>query len=203
MKIVFICCFLFAGISFSWGLPEEEEVHTIVIHFLHGSKPQKGDNTHESKAFGGIHGGHVTLEVDEMEYGFNPTQMPVHIFPKKKKIQASFDVMPTTIKLNGNQKYTSISMTIDHQKYVRLKAILEEYLKKTPYDYAFFGMRCAACTRDILEQLGILKDRSNFHSICKAFYPQRLRRQLLKMADEKGFQVLQLEGRPTRKWEKD
>jgi hypothetical protein len=178
-------------------------VHEIKIHFLHGSKPKRGNKNTESKAFGGIHGGHVTLEVDGYEYGFNPRQMPVHIFAKKKKIQSSFDETPISRKDEGDRKYTSISIVLDNEKYMQLKGILRNYLDKAPYDYAFFGMRCAACTRDILEQLGMLKDRSNFNSIRKAFYPKRLRRELLKMADEMNFKVSKIEGRQSRKWERD
>ena len=187
--------------SFADKLPREK--HEIKIHFLHGSKPKKGYKSTESKAFGGIHGGHVTLEVDGMEYGFNPSQIPVHIFPKKKKLRSSFDETQVSSKENGARKYTSISMEIDHEKYLELKSILREYLAQSPYDYAFFGMRCAASTRDILEQLDVLKDRSNFNSIRKAFYPKRLRKELLKMVDEKGFKVHRVDGRTSRKWERE
>ncbi len=196
----FIFFLFFSFSSFADEMPAE--YHEIKIHFLHGSRPKRGFKTTESKAFGGIHGGHVTLEIDGMEYGFNPSQIPVHIFPKKKKLHSSFDETPVSQKVNGERKYTTISMAIDHEKYVQLKSIIRSYLDQSPYDYAFFGMRCAASTRDILEQLDIMKDRSNFNSIRKAFYPKRLRRQLLKMVDEKGFKIEGVEGRLSRKWER-
>ncbi len=178
------------------------QVYTIKIHFLYGSKPKKEFKPAERKAFGGIHGGHVTIEVDGMEYGFNPTGIPVHIFPRKK-MRSDFTETPVLERIDGVQKTTTFQLSLSYEQYILLKERIVSYCSEAPYDYAFFGMRCASSTREILEELGYFKNVKNFGSIRRAFYPKRLRKEMFKLAYEKGLVMSSTKGRDTRKWEKD
>ncbi|MES2516378.1 MAG: hypothetical protein V4580_19645 [Bacteroidota bacterium] len=63
--------------------------HVIKIYFLYGSKPLKAYKTTEFKHFGGLHGGHVSIQVNQMDYGFEPTNT-VHVFAHCKHYQANF-----------------------------------------------------------------------------------------------------------------
>ncbi|MEI9955698.1 MAG: hypothetical protein WDM90_05170 [Ferruginibacter sp.] len=58
-------------------------------------------------------------------------------------------------------------------------------MQKSPYDYAVFGMRCAAATYDMLEKTGVVKKRSRMGKWVTFFYPQLLRRRLFKTCTRK------------------
>lgn len=79
----------------------------------------------------------------------------------------------------------------------------KKYLEKSPYDYAFFGMRCASAAYDVLGQLEIVKPHSNFSTVCKNFYPKKLRKKLLRLAKHNSWKITRKPGRPSRKWEKE
>jgi hypothetical protein len=146
----FLVVFFFYASSISFADDIHYPMRIIKIHFLHGSKPKKEFKNTEHKVFGGIHGGHVTIELDNEEYGFNPTKKPVHIF-SNKMIQSSYVKTPVRNREEGIEKTTSFVILISLNQYFLLRECLENYLDNAPYDYAFFGMRCAASTREILE----------------------------------------------------
>ena len=61
----------------------------IKVHFLYGSKPKKEYKKTESKWFGGIHGGHVEIEINDTVYGFGPYKKFHYIAHKKSDTAAS------------------------------------------------------------------------------------------------------------------
>ncbi len=177
---------------------------TITVHFLYGSKPAKGYKNSETKWFGGKKGGHVTIEAGDSIIGFQPGGN-CHVFGKKKKANGYFNTKQKEIFIKDtvSLKYTSIIIPLDEDGYSKIKTALNNYLTKSPYDYAFLGMRCAAATYDILEETGVVKKRTRMGKWVSFFYPQLLRRRILKAAAENNFAVVKTKGRPSRVWEKE
>lgn len=176
----------------------------ISVHFLYGSKPAHGYKTTEQKAFGGIHGGHVYMQIDSTMFSFVP-KYGWHIVARHNKVEGGYVVQDANGWANdtSGDKYTSIRIPLSDSQYKVLTTIEKCYLDTSPYDYAFLGMRCASACADVLSQLGIIKDRSNFGLIRKNFYPKRLRRKLLRYAKKNKLEVIRHGGRPSRKWERD
>jgi len=199
----FLTILLFSISSIVIG--QTDTSHIIKVHFLYGSKPLKKYKSTEMKYFGGIHGGHVTIEVDSIDYGFSPSGR-VHIFSHLiKNRHSQFDG-----KYTHNQapypkgyKVTTFIIPITEVQYDQIHKIQSDYCKKPPYDYAFFGMRCAASAQDVLGQIGIVKKRGHLKNIYSTFYPKILRRRLFKIAAKKNYKIETQEGRMTRKWESD
>lgn len=198
---VIIFSFFLTSHSFS----QRDSTHTIKVIFLYGSKPKHKFKDTESKYFGGIHGGHVSIIVDDIDYGFEPvTTKGAHIFPQKKKYSQFVER-----KLYGQGRYGKGSKTatfiipITQKQYDEINNLHGNYCRQTPFDYAFFGMRCAASAQDILAQIGITKKRSRFMTVTGTFYPKLLRKRLFKLAKKNHYEIIRTEGRETRKWEKD
>ncbi len=176
----------------------------IKVCFLYGSKPKRTCKNTEFKSFGGLHGGHVSIQAGDTDYGFGPTVMPVHLFPKRRR-QSAFEARD----LKGGERYSAgnktliIVIPVSQKQLLALDSLHKAYCRIAPYDYAFFGMRCASATQDILAHIGIVKRKSRIATILTAFYPKRLRKRLSKQASANGYRVVRTEGKPTRKWEKD
>ena len=177
---------------------------TIAVHFLYGSKPAKGYKGTEKKWFGGIKGGHVTIETGDSIIGFQPGGN-CHVFGKKEKANGYFSAKQKTnwVKDTVSLKYTTVLIPVDEDRYAKLKGTLNNYLQKSPYDYAVFGMRCAAATYDVLEDAGIVKKRTRMGKWVSFFYPQLLRRRILKIANEHNYAIVKTNGRTSRVWEKE
>ena len=193
-------------LSFSYFLiGQTDTTHTIKLHFLYGSKPlKKYKNKTETKYFGGIHGGHVSIELDSIDYGFSPSGK-VHIFARRKK-HSQFTGKHTHNQPPYPQGYKVVTflVPVTPAQYDQIQKIQTDYCSKPPYDYAFFGMRCSASAEDILGQVDILKKKKrNTQIIRKNFYPKKLRKRMFKLAKERNYTIIKQEGRPTRRWEKD
>ena len=176
----------------------------IAVHFLYGSKPAKEYKNAEAKWFGGKKGGHVTIETGDSIIGFQPGGN-CHLMGKKKNANGYFSTKgkQNWVKDTASLKYTSVIIPVNEVNYLKVKNVLNNYLQKSPYDYAFFGMRCAAATYDVLEETGIVKKRTNFGKWTSYFYPQLLRRRILKIAAANNYTVIRNPGRASRKWEKE
>ena len=178
--------------------------HYITVHFLYGSAPAKGFGKIEKKKFGGKKGGHVSIEAGDSIIGFQP-KGTCHIIGEKKNANGYFKTVPKNIWAADTvaAKYTSIIIAVNEEQYACVKNTCDGYLQKAPYDYAFFGMRCAAASYDVLENTGLVKKRSHFSKWATFFYPQLLRRQLLKLAVKNNYAVVKHGGRVSRIWEKE
>lgn len=62
---------------------------SVKVYFLYGSKPARDSRNTESKYFGGIHGGHVSIGIDSSVVGFGPYN-GFHIFAHRKNLKAIF-----------------------------------------------------------------------------------------------------------------
>lgn len=178
----------------------------IKVHFLYGSKPKKKYKKTEKPWFGGIHGGHVSIESEGYVYGFLPYES-FHLVGKKRADKRhsifSMESVESWVKDTATLKYTTITIPVSKQQQDSLHNIHQSYLKHPPYDYAFIGMRCASATYDILGQIGIVEWLPNKKNTFKNFYPKLLRKKLLKLAKQRGYKVHRQQGRKTRKWERD
>ena len=180
----------------------------IKVHFLYGSKPKKEFKPTEGKWFGGLHGGHVGVEIEPNKIiDFVPSGN-FHYVEKHDNRHSSFVEHDTTSfwEIFGGDSDSMKKMTIiipitDSQK-KKLDSLTNAYWNQTPYDYAFIGMRCAAATYDILANIGITKKHKRKKTYRKNFYPKRTRKKLVKLAKKNNWKIIQKQGSPKRKWER-
>jgi len=200
---IFLVTMIF-GLGVAKG--SNDSTRTITIHFLYGSQPGPGQKGKEQPAFGGIHGGHVLLQLNDSEiFSFYPSGEGFHLFADNVHKHGEYILEPLNDWAGdtATKKYTSITFPITDSQYVQLMKIKQVYLAQRPYDYAFFGMRCAAAAYDVLSQLRICKPYSGFHNVMANFYPKPLRQRLLKYATQHHLKVTGHSGRSTRIWERD
>ncbi|MBI3234607.1 MAG: hypothetical protein HYZ42_11300 [Bacteroidetes bacterium] len=205
LHILIVFLFLFALIGQSIA---QDSIY-IKVHFLYGSKPKWAYRDTEKKWFGGKLGGHVGIEIDSNKIlNFLPYG-DLHYVAHKKDLHSSFDIhtRESFWKILGARssavKKMTIIIPITKQQKLKLDSLTEAYTHKTPYDYAFIGMRCGAAAYDILSQLNILKQYSHRKTYMKIFYPRKLRRRLMRKAIIYNWLIVQEEGSKSRKWERD
>ena len=177
----------------------------LKLHFVYGSKPLPAYKQTEVKQFGGIHGGHVYLEVNNKIISFGTNKGKWHIFPHKSKSAGKYRI-DKDLTWHGDtaaKKITTIIIPVSKEQLNKLTEAEKKYFEKTPYDYAFFGMRCAAGAYDMLSKAEVCKRKSRFGIISKNFYPKRLRVKLLRRTQNEHWAVVKQEGRKSRKWEMD
>ncbi len=181
----------------------------IRIHFAYGSKPKKAFKETESKWFGGILGGHVGIEANaDSILNFLPRDK-FHWFSKNLERHSAYaihtknDFYSILGITSDSVKGAIIHIPITQQQMKRFDSITVAYLKQTPYDYAFLGMRCGSASYEILSQLEIVPSYPNRKTFRKIFYPKKIRSILLKKAIVNGWKIEYAEGSFKRKWEKD
>ena len=177
-----------------------DSTYTIKINFLYGSKPARGYHQQESKLFGGIKGGHVNIEAGGRILDFTPGNNP--LFPHNKKPSGGFSIN-RSVSWDGDDKWKTIIVPVSEDQYMKLQKLFDSVAAKTPYDYAIFGMRCAAASYDVLSKIGLFEEYPSPKNVATHFYPKLLRKKVLKWADKNNFTIISNEGRPSRKWESD
>jgi hypothetical protein len=175
---------------------------TVIIHFIHGSIPMK-DCIYPRERLGGLLGGHVEIEINKHVYGFRLNKLPVHIFVDNAHFNSRFEINThdAWIKRTEYEKMTSIYLPINNEQKDKIQGILDAYLAKSPYDYAFFGTRCASSTADILSKSGIIAPLSNAENMIAFLSPHPLRHTLLNLAEKKNFLIINKKGVDCRFWE--
>jgi hypothetical protein len=175
---------------------------TAIIHFIHGSIAKEGC-IYPRKRLGGLLGGHVEIELNGQVYGFRLNKLPVHIFVDNAEFNSKYEVNTTEkwLKRTEYEKITSVYLPINEEQNRKLNAILNAYLLKSPYDYAFFGKRCASSTAEILSQSGIFQPLSNTEIMVAFLSPRPLRHTLLNLAENKHLLVKNKAGVDCRIWE--
>ena len=177
-----------------------DSTYTIKINFLYGSRPAKGYHKQESKLFGGIKGGHVSVEAGGRVLDFHPGNNP--LLPNNKKPSGGFTIH-NSVRWDGDDKWKTVVVPVSEAQYIELQKVFDSVAARTPYDYAILGMRCAAASYDVLSKIGLFKEYSSKKNIVTHFYPKLLRKRILKWADKNNYVVISNEGRTTRKWETD
>lgn len=175
---------------------------TAVIHFIHGSIPME-NCIYPRKRLGGLLGGHVEIELEGRVYGFRLDKLPVHIFVDKGHFNSKYEVNTKAawLKRTEYEKMTSVCLPISKAQKDTLQTLLTAYLAKSPYDYAFFGTRCATSTAEILSKSGIIYPLSNVENYIAFLSPYPLRQTFLQLAQEKHFLVVHKKGVDCRYWE--
>ncbi|MBO9202189.1 MULTISPECIES: hypothetical protein [Niastella] len=196
-------------ICFTWCQVYSQDTACLKVHFLYGSKPLKKYKDTERKWFGGILGGHVGIESDSDKIVNFLKKGELHWFAKEKNRHSRYGVHSekqfySLFHYNPDSvKSAIIYIPVSARQKQQFDSITAAYLKQTPYDYAFIGMRCGAAAYDILAQLHILPRYSYRNTYRKIFYPKKLRTRLLKEAAQHGWRVVRQNGSTTRKWEQD
>ncbi len=182
---------------------------TIRVHFLHGSKPKREYKKTEDRWFGGILGGHAGIEYTPNQIlNFLP-KARFHVFAKPTIINSRFAVHDTISFYQmlggdyGSNKKTMITIKISAVQKTKLDSLANAYNQKSPYDYAFFGMRCGAAAYDVLSRIEVVKKMRFKKNWRKIFYPRKVRRRLESAALKKGYVVKKCPGSESRRWEKD
>lgn len=174
---------------------------SIQLLFAYGSKPISDG---EASWFGGLHGGHVSISYKGAYASFVPDG-GVHVFAKKKHKQSAFIIEKDENFAYDtvNARYLILTIPVTKSQAHKVDSLLRQRLFEAPYDYAFFGMRCASAAYEVLSSAGIYPKYSLRKMSRKYFYPKLLRKQLLKEAHAKGWHYYYRAGRKSRKWEKD
>lgn len=196
MKLLVAIGLLISTTSFSQAISD-----TIKLHFLYGSVPAKGYKKTEPKLFGAKKGGHVNIEANGRILDFLPGNCP--ILPENRKPTGGFRINHAIYWDTSNTKWITINIPVTQQQMTQLEKIFDEYSQCTPYDYAVFGMRCAAASYDVLSEIGLVKKRSDRSNIVANFYPKLLRKRMIKWAIENDFPISYHQGRTSRIWESD
>ena len=178
-----------------------DSTYTIKINFLYGSKPAKGHHQDESKLFRGIKGGHVNIEAGGRVLDFRPGNNP--LLPNNKNPTGGFSINESIYWNSETDKWTTVIVPVSQEQYMSLQKIIDSFAAKTPYDYAIFGMRCAAASYDVLSKIGLFKEYPNSKNVATHFYPKLLRKKVLKWAADNNYTTISHDGRSSRKWESD
>lgn len=194
--------------------PTPHPAPVIKIYFIYGSRPAKGYGSAERKWFGGIHGGHVGMEIGpDSILSFRSTEYPCHFFPHRhfssiweiKTVHGMWQTFPPhNYKVNELKRVVFTIPVTEEQKH-RIDSIARQYLRHSPYDYATAGMRCASATYDILARAGLFKRYGGF-TWCKIIMPRSLRTVLFEKArspEGQDWKIERYEGSKKRIWEED
>jgi hypothetical protein len=174
---------------------------TVKLLFVYGSKPKVKQ---EQKWFGGIHGGHVSVQYQKGFASFVPNGK-FHVFRHKKDLHSKFvlESGEQFVYDTSGSRYMIVSVPVTKAQRQTLDSVIAKRLEKSPYDYAFMGMRCASSAYELLSTAGILPSLSQRGMIKKYFYPKKLRKKVLSLAKENHWSTYYRPGRTSRKWEKD
>lgn len=160
---------------------------SIKVLFLHRpSLRVLSQKAPELKWFSGLFSGHVGIEfrpgrvVDFVSYGrFRglPNNKKPHsrfVIRTRQEFETLFGTGPRVPRLS------IITIPVSENQQNSLEKVISTYTRKSPYDYAFGGMRCASATYEILARAGILRSRSLRFIAFRIFTPGILKRYLRK-----------------------
>jgi hypothetical protein len=184
------------------GLISQEE-HIIRVIFRYGSIPVQGYEKVEYEEIGGLYGGHVSIGIDSLEIGFT-NRKKIYLFENTKDNGLYYwEYLKNYENQLLSKKVVVFMVPLSEEQYAKLRNLLMQYIEDAPYDYAFFGMRCASATYDVLSQIGLFKPLPRFQNIVSNFYPKRFRAKMFRLAQENHYTVISHKGRLTRIWEED
>lgn len=206
-RVRLLAFFIVVGWTFNSAFAQDKT--SVKVHFLYGSKPRAEFKETERKWFGGMMGGHVGIEIDSALIVSFSKDGKYHVISNNKNPHGKYMLHTPHMfwQVLGSQendvKKLSIEIPVSSDQYAILDSISEVYLKAAPYDYAFLGMRCAAATYEMLAQADVLKQWKQGKTWRKMFYPRKLRKRLLELAEQNDWKTVREAGTDRRKWEKD
>ena len=98
-----------------------------------------------------------------------------------------------------------ITIPVSAEQKRKIDSMATTYLRKTPYDYAVAGMRCASASYEIMAKAGLFKEYGS-STWWKIIMPRDLRTMLIKKArspEGKDWRVTLYTGSKRRVWERD
>lgn len=204
-KSRFLSCCLFILLVLPWHAHAQAEIE---VDFLFGSRPRHAFRHTEPRWFGGKMGGHVGIawQADSV-ISFVPAGK-FHWFSHGRERHSRFIVQTRQAfwEIFGSPadsvRQLRIRIPLDSLQTDQMARIVMAYQQQSPYDYALVGMRCAAATADILADIGILP-RLAPRKFARTFYkPRVLRRHMIFLAEQHGWQMDFQEGTSRRRWER-
>jgi hypothetical protein len=169
-----------------------------------------------------LHGGHVTVAyARDRALSFQPVHYDGpggagHVFSRsgRKNFNSCFRIYSETRSWNvlGNY-YNNIDslrravfiIPVTAAQKSTLDSLAKAYTAATPYDSAFFGMRCASASYQFLATAGLVTEyRSNiwWHVFTTRDFRDALYKEYLRNRD-KGWRLETSKGSVSRQWEKD
>ena len=190
---------------------------TLRIMFIYGSRPAAKYKKTEPTWFGGIYGGHVGMEIGEDSVlSFRSTEVTNAIFStpeiqfrvlRSKRCMVCGDPTfpPPPLPDRGPETGRLRHFRSVPEQKRKIDSIAEQYLRKTPYDYATAGMRCASATYDILARAGLAHGYGGA-TWWRILIARDLRIWLFEKAastEGVGWRIYRYEGTKRRIWEGD
>lgn len=165
------------------------QVDSISVVFIHGSKPKEGC-VETTRRLGGLWGGHVEICIDSILYGFEyANRERIHIWPRSNAplFNSRFTKMARLdweLK-NINEKFTEVFIYVDSIEKKKLIEYYQRQMTEPDYDYAFLGHRCTSSVFLALRSAGIVNG-IQMHAlvILSNFYPRLLRKRLIQKFPE-------------------
>ncbi len=175
----------------------------IQIHFRYASRPKKGF-PEEHKAFGGMLGGHIYIQINDYVYGFQPADYShYHLIPRKPYNAVYTKQQPDKWwESERKNKLLTINIPLTAKQQHKINEILEKYHQIPPYDYAVLGMRCASSTYHILSRINVFHSSSIIKSWILNPIPRCLRKKLVKKAIQSHWNMKIHHGSYRGVWEK-
>lgn len=201
-RLILLCALFFSISSFA-------QYDTLSVRFLYGSKPKPEFRKKQKPWFGGLLGGHVGIRYNDTSFLSFFYEGKVHIFQNNRKpngryaFQSNHEFNRIMDKDVDSVKTLVIRIPITRKQREKYDSLCNQFVKETPYDYAFFGFRCGSSTYHVLSEIGVLEKDSKSRIWKRVFYPKILRRRLIKEARKKGWRQERLEGTRERIWERD
>jgi hypothetical protein len=200
-----ILCLLL--ICTGWALPAQTP-QEIEVDFLYGSRPRHAYRKVERRWFGGKMGGHVGIAYRaDSVISFVPAGK-FHWFSRGRARHSRFIVQSERAfwEIFGTPadsvQWLRVRIPLTELQAAQLERVAGAYLRQSPYDYALVGMRCAAATADILADIDVLP-RLSPRKFARTFYkPRVLRRHMVYLAEQNGWQMDFRAGSSRRSWER-
>lgn len=194
---------------------------SIPARGFQGKEPMHGPNSMLGRMVK-LHGGHVTVEyAHDKALSFQPVHYDGlggagHVFARSipRNFNSCFRIYSEKRawgvlgnyynNIDSLRRATFIIPVTAAQKYT-LDSLAEAYARSTPYDYAFFGMRCASASYQFLADAGLVREyRHNiwFNIFTTRDFRNAMYKDYVKNRD-KGWRLETCPGSRSRQWEKD
>jgi hypothetical protein len=205
-------------------------VDSVRVLCLYGSIPAKGwqgkEPMHGPNSMLGrmvkLHGGHVAIEyAHDKALSFQPVHYDGvggagHLMPRSdaKNFNSCFRIYTEKRAWNVLGNYYNNLDSLRRAVFVipvtaaqkhTLDSLATVYTQRTPYDYAFFGMRCASASYEFLLEAGLVAEYRH-HIWRNVFTTRDFRNALYKDYERnrtKGWRLETSHGSLSRQWEKD
>jgi len=124
MKLVVFIIISFCAVLLS----AQSDSASIKVHFYYGSRPKWNARKVEKKQFGGLHCGHVSLQIGDSVFSFRK-RGKIHVFPHRKGYHSKWENLPLEIWMKDTAKAIAISAPTNVTD-----AFTAEYIRASPHN---------------------------------------------------------------------